>query len=68
LNVVPLLFVFHTFPEATATKYSEWLSGFTAKSAILPDVKAGPMLRNFKPEKVLPFRESFSAAAGFFLA
>ena len=50
--------VFHTCPEATATYHSLWLFGFTAKSAIRPDVNAGPIERHFNPPKVDDLMES----------
>ena len=45
-QVVPLFDVFQTPPEASAKYISALLFGLTAKSAIRPDVVAGPMSLN----------------------
>ena len=45
-QVVPLFDVFQTPPEASAKYISALLFGLTAKSAIRPDVVAGPMSIN----------------------
>src|SRR5688500_13541985 len=49
-NVVPAFVVRHTPPELEATKYLFGFFGSTANSDILPEVSAGPILLNFRPE------------------
>ena len=46
LHVVPAFSVFHTPPEPTATYQTFSFIGSIAISAILPDMKAGPILLN----------------------
>src|SRR5476651_984282 len=49
VNVVPALVVFQTPPEATATNQTRGSRGSTARSAMRPDVSAGPMPRSSSP-------------------
>src|SRR5215510_948386 len=65
---MPALVVFHTPPDAAATKYSLWLLGLTAKSTTRPSVFAGPMLRNISPPKVSDFHGSFLSESDSFLS
>jgi hypothetical protein len=51
-NVVPALVVFHTPPYAVATYHMLLSRGFTARSVMRPDVFAGPIERNLRPENV----------------
>src|SRR6185436_1264474 len=51
-NVVPALVVFHTPPYAVATYQTLLSRGFTARSVMRPDVFAGPIERNLRPENV----------------
>lgn len=37
-----MLTLFHMLPEAMAAYISEWLQGFTARSATRPEAQAGP--------------------------
>jgi hypothetical protein len=52
VQVVPAFSVFHTPPEATATKKRCRLPGVTANSTTRPELMAGPMLRNFRADSV----------------
>ncbi len=46
------MIVFHTPPEATATKYFAGFFGSTAKPITRPEVNAGPIERKRSPLKV----------------
>ena len=62
-QVMPAFSVFHTPPDPTATYQVLASSGCTAMSAIRPDIRAGPMLRNSRAEKVDEVsRESFPSS------
>src|SRR5215831_5209152 len=52
VQVLPLLMVRHTPPEADATKYFAALLGSTAKPITRPEVNAGPRERNRNPLNV----------------
>ncbi|MHC4086746.1 MAG: hypothetical protein ACYSU5_16305 [Planctomycetota bacterium] len=52
VQVVPLLTVFQTLPDATATYQMLDFLGFLTMSLIRPERWAGPMFLNFSPEKV----------------
>lgn len=47
---MPAFTVFQTPPEATATKYFDRSAGSTAKAITRPEVTAGPIERNLRPE------------------
>src|SRR6478672_11274493 len=49
VQVVPALVVFHTPPDATATYQMRLSRGWTAMSAMRPDVSAGPIDRSRRP-------------------
>src|SRR5690242_401512 len=49
VHVVPAFVVFHTPPDATATYHVRLSRGWTAMSAMRPDVSAGPMDRSLSP-------------------
>src|SRR5678815_2261269 len=48
-DVVPAFVVFHTPPDATATYQMRLSRGWTAMSAMRPDVSAAPIDRSFRP-------------------
>ena len=50
-QVTPALLVFHTPPEPTATYQTLRSWGCQAISAMRPDIKAGPILRHFRPAR-----------------
>src|SRR5262245_30204084 len=52
VNDVPAFVVFHTPPYAVATYHVLLSRGCTAKSVMRPDVFAGPIDRNLRPEYV----------------
>src|SRR6266496_710461 len=65
VQVVPLLIVFQTPPDADATKYFAALFGSTANPMTRPEVNAGPSERNLNPLKVgvdIGSRERFSSS------
>jgi hypothetical protein len=63
--VVPSFTVFHTPPDAEATYHVAGSVGSTAKSAMRPDVTAGPISRRASPRKVEAVkRESCAWTAG----
>ena len=49
---MPALIVFHTPPDAAATKYFAGFFGSTAKPITRPEVNAGPIERKRSPLKV----------------
>jgi hypothetical protein len=60
----PAFLVFQTPPEPTATYQTLESSGSQSISEILPDIKAGPMLRHFRPLKSIELSVSASAERG----
>ena len=58
--MVPAFSVFQTPPEPTATYQTLSLSGWVTISAIRPDKKAGPTLRNLKASKETSFEVVFT--------
>jgi hypothetical protein len=68
-QVVPALVVFQRLPLPTATYQVLWSFGWTAMSATLPDISAGPMPRSSSPLKVAAFiRDASSSCLPFFAA
>src|SRR5439155_1538301 len=67
VQVLPLLTVLQTPPDADATKYFDALFGSTAKPITRPEVNAGPRDRNRSPLNVgddIGSRGRFSSSAG----
>src|SRR5438046_4921606 len=60
VNDVPALIVFHTPPAADATYQTVLSIGLTAMSATRPEVRAGPMERNFRPDVTALVRRALS--------
>src|SRR5438874_8287059 len=60
VNDVPALVVFHTPPAADATYHTVLSTGLTAMSATRPEVSAGPMERNLRPDVTALVRRALS--------
>ncbi len=56
--------VFQTPPEPTATYQLLWSLGWIAMSAILPDIRAGPIARSSRPASVSAVRAGAGVGAG----
>ena len=63
VQVVPAFVVFHRFPEEAATYHTLRSVGSTAMSAIRPEARAGPMLRQPIPEMNPEFSSGGSSAS-----